>query len=443
MRLTLSYQRESDTLTTLSHTLATLRTQNKSQTQQISTLSEEKSRLDRQVALSSAQERSLRSSLKGSESRNRTLKEEIGRLKVAVNQVRAQCATDVRRRDAEIARMKRHLDGKRGRDMASSSQAGVVVVNALPPRRNVGRQRTSDVDDPGRSSQSSLPQATAEHLTRLSQRLSHENDELLSLVRATLSTMRSLQGLPEDHKGEADAVHGDAYGSGDEFLCGDPSCDVLAADMGDVLEHLRELLTNPSFVPLEEVVSRDEEIERLREGWEMMAVRWKEAVTLMDGWKRRMVDEGDTINLEDLKHGLKLGSGIPTAQESRLSPMKPTDAAGSADTHGAVGSLHGSPAQVNSTDAEIDRSTIKTSNDSHRSALKETDSNAARRAPARHVSEASDEEKDPLMALEDELSALEVSGTKSGAVGVLPNHTRSRVPVKVSGNPMVTRQKLM
>ena len=53
---------------------------------------------------------------------------------------------------------------------------------------------------------------------------------------------------------------------------------------------------------------------------------------MMDGWKKRIVDEGDTINLEDVKSGLKLGNGIPTAQEARPSPLRAQIAAPNPDS---------------------------------------------------------------------------------------------------------------
>ncbi|OCL13090.1 hypothetical protein AOQ84DRAFT_436555 [Glonium stellatum] len=88
------------------------------------------------------------------------------------------------------------------------------------------------------------------------------------------------------------------------------SYEALAADMEGVLENLRTLLTNPNFVPIDEVEMREEEIVRLREGWEKMEARWREAVSMMEGWRKRMVNGGDTINLEELKMGLGLGVGL-------------------------------------------------------------------------------------------------------------------------------------
>ena len=51
---------------------------------------------------------------------------------------------------------------------------------------------------------------------------------------------------------------------------------------------------------------RDEEIKRLREGWEKMESRWKQAVALMDGWQRRLADGGDSVRVEELKRGINL-----------------------------------------------------------------------------------------------------------------------------------------
>ena len=243
----------------------------------------------------------------------------MARLKGSVAQVRAQCTTDVRRRDGEIARLKKHLEGRRDRGM------GVGVVVVTPGMSSQGRSQAGIGDGSAEGVGDSLKQETTEFLTRLSQGLSDENDALIGLVRGTLATLRSLQGLPE---GAMPGGEGELGGIGEVehdvngFMNGPPSYEALAMSTDEVLEHLRGLLTNPSFVPLEEVEVREEEIQRLREGWEKMAVRWKEAVSLMNGWKSRMVDTGDTINLDDLRVGLKLGSGIPSAIEARVSPGK-------------------------------------------------------------------------------------------------------------------------
>lgn len=310
-------QRESDSLTNLSTSLSTLRATTTSQAATIAKAAANTAALDRQLALTAAQERAARHTLRSAETRNRVLREEMVRLKASVAQVRAQCATDVRRRDGEIARLKKHLEGRRGRDSAGPG-VGVVVITPGTSGRSQGMN--AQVDEEG--SLDLLKQETTEFLTRLAQGLSDENDALIGLVRGTLATLRSLQGLPQGPVAGIDGEVGELADDMGGFMNGPPSVDTLALDTDEVLEHLRGLLTNPSFVPLEEVELREEEIQRLREGWEKMALRWKEAMTLMDGWKKRVADTGDTINLDDLKDGLKLGNGIPSAIEARVSPAK-------------------------------------------------------------------------------------------------------------------------
>jgi hypothetical protein len=88
---------------------------------------------------------------------------------------------------------------------------------------------------------------------------------------------------------------------------------MIAREMDFVLDQLRTLLTNPSFVPLEEVEIRDEEISRLRQGWEEMEVRWRQAVSMMDSWHHRISNGGASINIDDLKQGMGIGLGVAKA----------------------------------------------------------------------------------------------------------------------------------
>ena len=242
-----------------------------------------------------------------------------------VQQVRSQCANDIRKRDLEIRRLKEHLNGQQ-RGKREGLGVSTIVIKPTPtnPTYRLGEaEGGADLDSPNYS----LRQETTEFLTQLSQGLSDENDNLIGLVRSTLATLRNLQGL----SGKSNASSGAQYqeGSGQSEPMADDtseetgllalptSYDTLSSDMFVVLEHLRELLTNPSFVPIEEVEVREEEIGRLREGWEKMECRWRQAVAMMDGWKNRMVKDGDTISLEDLKMGLGLGSGLDgTANDS-------------------------------------------------------------------------------------------------------------------------------
>lgn len=305
-RLTLYLnQRETDTLSTVSQSLQTLRTSFAQQSQTIARLETRNRDLDRQLALSGAQEQAARATLRSAETRAKALREELARFKGTVAQIRAQCANDIRRRDGEIQKLKRSIEARRGRD-GNGGQAGVVIVK---PGAYKGEQESRllenevDLESPNYS----LKQETTEFLTQLIHGLSDENDTLIELVKSTLETLRSLQGLPNDSTLALDQSENAGLGSDDKMLAPPPSYEDLAANTEEVLEHLRGLLTNPSFVPLEEVEIRENEIIRLREGWEKMEARWKDAVALMDGWRKRMVNTGDTINLEDLRIGLNLG----------------------------------------------------------------------------------------------------------------------------------------
>lgn len=173
------------------------------------------------------------------------------------------------------------------------------------------------VEDP----EYSLRQETTEFLTQLSQSLSDENDNLIGLVRSTLLTLRELQGMPDREQrareeGVLETVVEDSEVVDGMLHALPTSYEALATDMDSVLENLKTLLTNPNFVPIDEVELREDEIVRLRGGWEKMEARWREAVSMMEGWRKRMVNGGDTVNLEELKMGLGLTVGLGAASRN-------------------------------------------------------------------------------------------------------------------------------
>lgn len=307
-----------------------MRTASAQQTQTINRLETRNTNLDRQIALLSTQERAAKDALRSAEMRTKALKEEMVRLKGTVMQIRGQCATDIRRRDGEIKRLKKHLEGRRGRE-GNGGQFGIVVVTPGTSKSQDGSRYLENAVNL-ESPEYSLKQETTEFLTQLSQSLSDENDALIGLIRSTLATLRSLQGLPadpQDPQGQESA----AAGQEGPPIIAPPSYEDLAASVDEVLEHLRGLLTNPSFVALEEVEVREDEIIRLRRGWEKMEARWKEAVDLMDGWRKRMIDTGDTINLEDLRLGLNLDPGISAPDQLKEESSGMEESAQGDDSH--------------------------------------------------------------------------------------------------------------
>lgn len=275
------------------------------------------SELARSLALSEAQERALKTNLSNADATIKGLKEQIQRMKTAVQQIRAQCANDVRKRDLEMQKLKSHLaERQRGR----REGLGVTTININPAVDRMSKSRSlaggEGVNDPGYS----LKQETNEFLTELCQSLSDENDSLIALARNTVQTLRDLQGLSQMEEEDEQYSNASTSTRGMKSSQGPvttlpSSCDELSVQMDRVLEHLRTLLTNPSFVPLEEVEVRDEEIKRLREGWEKMETRWKQAVTLMDGWHKRIAG-GDSVRAEELRLGLKLDLSVDAMQAS-------------------------------------------------------------------------------------------------------------------------------
>lgn len=236
----------------------------------------------------------------------------MARLKASVAQIRTACANDVRKRDVQIQRLKGHLTTQQRGNRAGLVGAsititpGVTGMGAGSGREEEAEKGSVGTEDPAYS----LRQETTEFLTQLGQSLSDENDALIGLVRGAVVTLKELQGIPEAGTREQaveSTAGADGINGGGEMLCALPtSYDALAADLDGVLENLKLLLTNPNFVPLDEVAVREEEIARLRHGWEKMEARWKEAVAMMQSWQERMRSGGDTVTLHDLNLGLGL-----------------------------------------------------------------------------------------------------------------------------------------
>jgi len=262
-----------------------------------------------------AGERGAKEEVKRVERAMKSLQEQVARLKTSLAQVRTQCANDVRKRDLELARLKTHLQGQQRGNRVGVTAPSISFTNKGANGVRGGKPTASggsvlDLGDP----EYSLKQETTEFLTQLSQSLSDENDGLIGLIRGALGTLKEVLGLsalahqhPDSAIGsmgsDADAKHDHSH-----MMHALPtSYETLAAEMDTTLSHLKNILNNPSFVTVEEVEVREEEIARLREGWERMEQRWRDVLLMMDGWRRRM-DTGDTIKIEDLRRGMGMVS---------------------------------------------------------------------------------------------------------------------------------------
>jgi hypothetical protein len=290
MLITLS-QRDAEQRENLSQTIRTLRSDTLQQTTDFERLKTKHDEAQRRLGLAEATERALRMQLKSAEQAARGLKEEMGRMRILVGQTRAQCANEVRKRERVIEGLKKHV-GEGGRARGSGKAVGVAVINIVAGvggEEGLGRAIAPD------ESGYDLRMETNEFLTELAKGLSEENENLGGLVKRTADTLTTISGWERDGHQEGGMV-----------VQMDTNYENLAADLDGIIEHLRTLLTNPSFVPIEEVEIREDEIIRLREGWEKMEGRWREAVQMMDGWRKRMAKSGQTVNLEELNMGLSL-----------------------------------------------------------------------------------------------------------------------------------------
>ncbi|TKA76692.1 hypothetical protein B0A49_04129 [Cryomyces minteri] len=318
-------------------TLRTLRKENELSVLEIERLRRGAEDVKRDLALSQASERAAKLALKGVEHAAKTLREEMARLKTTLAQVRTQCANDVRKRDVQIQKLKNHLTAhQRGNKVGIMGASITITPGAIATTNGVnGSSATGDgavdIADPGYS----LKQETTDFLTQLSQSLSDENDGLIGLIRGALGSMKEMLGIPRNAQCPSDdlTAGGDEYGEEADarnanMLHALPtSYEALATDLETTMAHVRTLLTNPNFVSMEEIEVREEEIARLREGWEKMEARWREAVQMMDGWRKRMVDSGDTVNLDELKMGLGLGTGLESLHDGD------DESSGTADSH--------------------------------------------------------------------------------------------------------------
>lgn len=255
----------------------------------------------------------------------RTLKDQVQRMKSTVYQTRAQYANDIRKRDTELQKLRGRLT-ERTRGKRDAPNATTITI--MPPQKLTStKQKPSEGGEGLNTPGYSLRQETTEFLTQLCQSLSDENDALINLARDSIRILKELQGLTES--GAEGVLQGpEILGLETDSCAGPvPPYETLSAEMSYVLEQLRALLTNPSFVSLEEVEIRDNEIARLRESWEKMETKWKEAVTMMDNWHRRMAGGGSGVNMEELKLGMTLGTGVEESAECQKPELSiPNDA---------------------------------------------------------------------------------------------------------------------
>ncbi|KAL1877895.1 hypothetical protein Daus18300_002248 [Diaporthe australafricana] len=304
--LILRRDRDAEHREALSTTLRSVRADSLRQTDALSRLHDKYTEAERKVALHEAEDAALRSQLRAAEATVQKLKDEAARAKKLVAETRAACANEVRKRDRQIDGLKKAVaDAGRARGERKGNSVTTIHV-----AREVGAEDDNSLGNASGAASTtadkgySLRCETNGFLAQLAKGLGEENEALLSLIRRTGDSLKEMSGWDKQQDAAAGGKKG---GGGSHAVVLVASPEDMAADMTSVLEHLRTMLTNPSFVPLEEVVVREEEIFRLRDGWGKMETRWRDAVHLIDGWRRRMAAGGHPVDMEELKMGLRLG----------------------------------------------------------------------------------------------------------------------------------------
>ncbi|KIW88305.1 uncharacterized protein Z519_10872 [Cladophialophora bantiana CBS 173.52] len=273
--------------------------------------------LSRAAAAAESQERALKTSVRKLEIQLKDHKEQMLKIKATLDQVRAKCLSDVRKRDAELDKLKAYLVGMQ-RGKKDSSGMKINTINWEPEVKGRELRNGQDVN----SSEWSLEKESTEFLTALVNETSTENVTLRKIITDTMQIMRDMTGLEDREAGaenedqkDGTQIPGHLRETKRKATHQQPqiedltSCDDLAEQMTAILGHCQSILKDPSFVPIEEVEIRDEEIIKLRAGWEKMANRWKEAVTMMDNWRKRMIENGEGLSRDDLS-GLEFGKSV-------------------------------------------------------------------------------------------------------------------------------------
>lgn len=309
--LLLRRDRDEENREQIAMTLRTLRVDQTRKDAEIERLRSRVEEKERNLVQAQTENRNTKIEMRKLEAGAKSLQDQLARLKTAVNHIKTQCANDVRKRDMHLERLKTHLQGQQ-----RGNKGGVVA----PLMHTVGGNGSSrgglawnasvrDLGDP----EYSLKQESNDFLTQLGQSLSDENDGLIAMLRGTLQTMKDLLGLDKDSTNVDNATSDESSMLAEDLPI---SYDLLAGEMESTLEVLRSVLTSADFVSMEEVEQRDEEIIRLREGWEKMEARWEEVLLMMNAWRTKMESPGGTINLDDLKKGLGLGEGLSEGLDS-------------------------------------------------------------------------------------------------------------------------------
>ncbi|KAL7938903.1 Afadin and alpha-actinin-binding domain-containing protein [Trichoderma chlorosporum] len=281
--------RDAEQRESFSTTVINLRAENLKHTNDIARLSEKCTEAQRKSDIAVTSEALLKTQLKSAESVIKGLKDDLARTKGLVAQVRAACATETRRRDRQIETLKKQV-GEAGRARGTKSGSGILSITVTGDV-NCEEKKSPVQGGNLEDSDYSLRSETNAFLASLAQNLNEENEALLKVVQQAKDQLREMSGWSGEAKGDSDIDKPQGWAE-------------MSSELGAVMHHMKTILTNPSFVPIEEVLMREEQIEHLKAAVLKMESRWEDTVLLMDGWRKRMATSGKPIGEDDILMGL-------------------------------------------------------------------------------------------------------------------------------------------
>ncbi|KAG5954680.1 hypothetical protein E4U58_007503 [Claviceps cyperi] len=298
--LILRRDRDAEQRESLSMSMRSLRAENLKLTDDLARLHDKHTDAQRKADLASAAESTLKTQLKSAEAHARALKEDVTRTKSLVAHTRSSCTMEIRRRDRQIDTLKKQL-GEAGRSRGTRANPAITTITVTGevgshewnPTTASLHGSSKNTSEGSTDADFTLRFMENETILGLARRLTEENDNVIGLMQDTMEQLRDMSGWVADTKS-------------DENVRKQPLLEDMVAELHAVMDHMRVILTNPSFAPIEEVVAREEEINRLKAGWVKMENRWKEAVHLMDGWRKRMAVSGKPVCDEELQMGIRL-----------------------------------------------------------------------------------------------------------------------------------------
>lgn len=239
----------------------------------------------------------------------KTQRDETTRLKQLLTQVKSKCANDIRQRDVQIARMKDKL--------ADNARRGTGTRQS-PAFMSTSYATIIQTEDVIMADEAvALAQETTEELTERCRSLIEENDNLLSILKRTLKMLNALQGLETNFGFEDEEEFEDVIG------LNVANSEVLAGQLDESLISLKQIVNQPNYVPVEEVIARDEEIARIKQESEKIEQEWKKAIALVDQWNRSLggppQELGQTLGRLSISHEVSETNHVQESEQMRMS----------------------------------------------------------------------------------------------------------------------------